>query len=92
MEIQDTITTTELKRLIAELLDHRPGTRIRFRLMGNMWENDYVQIVHATANSLVAQQVNTNELRFISLKQIMEFEVEQKFREFRPHFHYKVQA
>jgi c-di-GMP-related signal transduction protein len=91
MDNQDTITTIELKRLIVELLDHSPNTRIRFRAIGNMWEKNYLQIVHTTTdNAVIVQDKKSAQMKFVPLKQIVEFEIEEKFREFKPQYHYKV--
>lgn len=92
MDNTDTITTVDLRRLLVELLDHSPNTGIRFRVMGNMWEKNYLQIIHATTEySVIVQDKKSDQMKFISLKQVVEFEIEQKFKGFKPNYHYKVE-
>ena len=56
MGTPDTVTISELKRLIVELRDHSPDTKIRFRVLGKMWEKNFLQIVHTTTDNAVIVQ------------------------------------
>ena len=91
METPDTISPTELKRLIITLKDHSPNARIRFRLIGSMWEKNFLEIVHATTeNAVIVQDRKSDQMKFISLGNVVEFEIEQRFQNFKPLYHYKV--
>lgn len=86
-----TITTVQLRRLVRELCDHSPQTKIRVRVLGKMWENQFVEIIHIIAgDSVLVHDHVSNQMRYISLGEVAEFEVETKFQEFSPHNHYQV--
>jgi hypothetical protein len=38
---QHSLSTTELKKVLAELKDKSPGVSIRYRLLGEMWTEPY---------------------------------------------------
>jgi len=86
-----TITTVQLRRLIRELSEHSPENRIRFRVNGKMWESGFLEIVHVTtSDSVVVQDKEAEQMKYVSLDEVMEFEIETKFQDFHPHNHYKV--
>lgn len=85
------ITTTEFKRLIFDLWEHAPQTKIRSRTLGKMWETNFLQIIHvAASDSLIVQDNKAEQMKYISLSDVVEFEVESKFQNFSPHIHYHV--
>ena len=58
------ITTVQLRRLLKELYEHSPQTKIRFRLIGKLWESRFLKIVHVTAaDSLVVQDDKAEQMK-----------------------------
>ena len=85
------ITTVQLRRLIKEIYEHSPQTKIRFRLIGKMWESRFLNIVHVTpGDSLVVQDDETEQMKNVPLGDVVAFEIETKFQDFHPHNHYRV--
>lgn len=86
---QATITTLEFKRLIFELWEHAPDTRIRFRVIGQMWMKNFVRITHITASSAMIVQ-EKDQLKYVGINDVTEFELESGFQAFKPHNHYTI--
>lgn len=79
----------ELRRLLTELKDLSPNVHIRFRFIGEMWQSNHCRIIQVTDKGVVLNDEKTNTLIFVKdLKKIIQFELEQPFRDFQPHFHY----
>lgn len=85
------IQMAELKRLLTELKDLSPNTCIRFRFMGEMWQSNHCRVIQVTENGVVLNDEKSNKLIFIrDLKKVIQFELDQSFHNYQPHFHYIV--
>ena len=85
------VSVLQLKRLLVELAEKRPNVCIRPRLMGEMWSTNFMRVVAATEKGVLLRDEETN--RFISvsdLSYIMQFELDNRFQNYQPHFHYEV--
>jgi hypothetical protein len=82
----------ELKRLVHELADLRPDISFRYRLMGEMWQMNFLTILQVTEKGAVLVEEPTRKLFIIpDLTSIMQFELDQAFRQFIAHNHYTVE-
>lgn len=87
----DTVPALELRRLLFEIKDLRSDIHIRFRLMGEMWQSHHCRVVQLTEKGVVMFNDKENRLFFVAdLNNVMQFEIDQPFQHFQPHFHYMV--
>ena len=85
------ISVLELKRLLIELKEYRPDICVRYRLMGEMWSSSFMEIVMVTDRGILLNDESTNRLVSLSdLSTVIQFEIDNRFRDFQPHFHYDV--
>lgn len=85
------ISILELRRLLHELMDHGLDTGIRFRLIGEMWQPMHYQVLHLTAQGVALRDPVSKKLLIIpDLSQVMQFEIDQPYQQYHPHFHYSV--
>jgi hypothetical protein len=86
------ISVLELKRLLVELKDKRPDICFRYRLLGEMWKPHFMRIIDINEKGAVLNDETNNKLIFLpDFTQVMQFELDAKFQQFQPHFHYDVQ-
>jgi tRNA nucleotidyltransferase (CCA-adding enzyme) len=85
------VTTAELQRLLNSLRKNS-NTRIRFRLLGKMWDESFVTVRDTLDIGAVFEHpASSNELIGISdLRNIIQFELENSFEHYAAHFHYLV--
>jgi hypothetical protein len=87
------ITILELRRLLTDLKEKRPDVCIRYRLLGEMWINTYRRVVVLTEKGAIFNDEEMNKLvNLPDLSMIMQFELDQTFQEYQPHFHYDVES
>jgi hypothetical protein len=84
------LSAVELKRLIIDIKDHEPGIYIRFRLMGEMWQIFMMRIIAITENRVLIHDEISNKLISIDLNNVMQFEIDARFRDIQPFYHYEV--
>lgn len=85
------ISVTELKRLLVTITDNRLNVCIRYRLVGEMWQANYMRILKVTNQGLLLSDETKNKLIALhDLSQIIQFELDTAFHAFEPHFHYNV--
>jgi hypothetical protein len=85
------VTTLELRRLLIELRDKRPDICIRFRLLGEMWFQQFTRIIVVTETGVILNNEVSNRLRKVNdLLNVMQFEIDHTFQNFKPHYHYSV--
>jgi len=90
-ETKSVISTLELRRLLFDLKDKRADVCVRFRILGEMWRNSFMRIVQVTEKGAVFENEHTNDwVHLADLSEIMQFELDNRFQHYQPHFHYDV--
>jgi hypothetical protein len=85
------ISTLELKRLLHDLNDKQPYTCIRVRLIGQLWQQSFMQVAAVYEDGvLLHNDTDGRFLNIVKLSQIMQFEIDHSFQNFFPHNHYDV--
>jgi hypothetical protein len=84
------ISVLELKRLVIEIKDHGADICIRFRLMGQMWQQHFVRVVTVTENRVLVNDERANKLISVDLNNVMQFEIDNRYQNFEPNHHYEV--
>lgn len=84
------LSATELKRIIIDIKEHGPDTCIRFRLIGEMWQVNMMRIITVTENRVLIHDGIANRLLSIDLNNVMQFEIDTRFQDIQPHYHYEV--
>ena len=85
------ITVLELRKLLIDLKTYQPNTCIRIRLLGEMWFPSFMNIILVTEKGIVLNDEKFSRLRVIPLLSgIAQFEIDQRFQSFQPHFHYEI--
>ncbi|HWA32641.1 MAG TPA: hypothetical protein VG737_00855 [Cyclobacteriaceae bacterium] len=90
-ETKSGISTLELRRLLFDLKDKRADVCVRFRILGEMWYPSFLRIIQVTEKGAVFANEQTNEwISLADLSEIMQFEIDNRFQHYQPHFHYDV--
>jgi hypothetical protein len=88
---QAMISVLELKRLLIELREKRVNVCIRPRLIGEMWYPQFMRVASFTERGVLFHDENANRVMSVSdISAIMQFELDQRFQNFQPFFHYGV--
>ena len=74
-----------------DLTSQRPRVGIRFRLLGELWKPHFMHIVKMTERGAIFNDESTKEFVFVTdLADIVQFEVDDRYHELQPNFHYEV--
>ena len=85
------IPVLELRRLLYQIHDLTPGTFIRLRLIGEMWQVNHLKVIKPTEKGVLLLDVVKNKIVSVpDLDLVVQFELDQAFQHFEPHFHYNV--
>jgi hypothetical protein len=85
------ISVLELTRLLFDIKDRRPDICIRYRLLGEMWLNDFVRVLSVKDNTAMFQDEKGGKLVTIQdLSNIMQIEIDHSFMGYQPYYHYEV--
>jgi hypothetical protein len=85
------LTVLELKRLLFDLKDQRPDICIRYRLMGEMWRENFTKIVTIADDRLFVEDLRMGFIIHIqNMANIMQFEIDHSFQNFQAHYHYDI--
>jgi hypothetical protein len=85
------ISVLELRRLLYTIVDNRMDTCFRYRLLGEMWESNFLRVVEVTDKGALLTDETKNTFKCIGdLSQIMQFEIDVAVHNFIPHNHYEI--
>ncbi len=84
------ISVIELRRLLVDLLEKRPDICIRFRLLGELWNVNFVRIVRVTEKGGIFLDDTYGLVSVSDLNFVMQFELDKPFHVFQPYYHYEV--
>ena len=86
------VSTTQLRRLLTRLRDN-PQSKvcIRTRGLGEMWHPNFMRVLMVTETGVVLNdEVQGKAVIIPFVRAIIQFEIDQRFEEYEPHFHYIV--
>ena len=90
-ELTKKVAVLELRRLLVELKEHRPDICVRYRMIGQMWAQNFLRVVHVTDEGVLLNDETSNKLITIpNLSQVIQFELDKAFQLYQPYFHYEV--
>jgi hypothetical protein len=84
------ISALELRRLIVDLKEKRPDICIRFRLLGEMWNVNFMQVMKISEQGILFYDEANNLVSISDLNFVMQFEIDKPFQTFQPYYHYEV--
>ena len=80
----------ELKRLLVDLSEKRPDICVRFRLLGELWGNNFLRVTRVHEKGAVLLDDSLGLVSISDLNFVMQFEIDKPFQGFQPYFHYEV--
>jgi hypothetical protein len=90
---QSHISILELKRLLFLIKDSKLDICIRFRIIGKLWQTDYMRIIEIFEHGAILRDERNGRFTLISdLHYIMQFELDSSFQHYEPYFHYTIDA
>jgi len=87
-ETKKSLTVQELKRLLIELKE-QPDICIRYRLLGELWQDSFVRVISLYHDCLFLQDEN-HILRIPNISNIIQFEIDRNFLGLQRNYHYDV--
>lgn len=84
------ISMLELKRLLVDLSEKRPDICVRFRLLGELWGNNFLRVARVHDKGAVLLDDLLGLVSISDLNFVMQFEIDRPFQGFQPYFHYEV--
>lgn len=84
------ISVIELKRLLIDLKEKKPGVCIRFRLLGELWARNFMSIAAISEKGVVLKDDANNFIAIGNLSDVIQFEIDEPFQSYRPYNHYDV--
>jgi hypothetical protein len=84
-----TFSGLELKQLLVQLIK-LPGICFRFRLLGEMWIRHLTQVTAVHEKSALFYDEVQSKYYLVKINNIMQFEIDGRFQNFQPFFHYDV--
>lgn len=86
------VSQADLEALLFSIAQHEPGICIRYRTLGQLWYPNFLKIVNIQGEKTILFHDEQRE-KLISLSdpsRIVQFELDGRFRQFEPNFHYQV--
>lgn len=84
------ISVVELRRLMVDLSEKRPDICIRFRLLGELWNVNFLRVVRITEKGSILLDDTQGLVSISDLHFVMQFEIDKPFQGFQPFYHYEV--
>jgi hypothetical protein len=84
------VSVTQLKSLLATIIDNGRRVCIRYRLIGGMWHNHHMRVLTVVEDNLMVHDEKNNKIITVRLSDIMQFELDGGIVGYAPHNHYEV--
>lgn len=70
-----------------------PEIKVRFRLMGALWQTHHCRIVLLTEKGVAIEDEQSQKLLIIEdLDKVMQFELDSTFQYYEPNYHYSIEV
>ncbi len=86
------VSVNELKILILSIVEKRQPIGFRYRLIGQLWNPDFLRIISSSNESeiLFLDEKIIKHMSISVLSNIIQFELDSRFEHYQPNFHYQV--
>jgi len=84
------ISVLELRRLLFDLLEKRPDICVSFRLLGELWNVNFLRVMRMTEKGGIFFDEAHGLVSVSDLNFVMQFEIDKPFQVFQPYYHYEV--
>ena len=75
---------------MVDLSEKRPDICIRFRVLGELWNNHFMRVTRMNDKGAVLFDETNNLVSVSDLNFVMQFEIDKSFQGFQPYYHYEV--
>lgn len=83
------ISLLEFKRLLSDIRNRRPDVRVRVRLLGKMWAEQFCAVDFLNDNQVVLFDQREDEYHYINnINDVAQFELECPFFGYDAFYHY----
>jgi hypothetical protein len=89
INIKTLVSALELKQLLV-LLSEQPFICFRCRPLGEMWMKNMMKVANVNETSVMLYDEKEFKYFVISINNIMQFEIDERFQAFQPYYHYEV--
>lgn len=86
------IDIVELRRLLTDILDKRPDIAVRYRLIGQLWQNSFFPVRRLTDKEVIFLNIGQQVFTKVLISDITQIEIDGSFQGYRPNFHYTVKV
>jgi hypothetical protein len=90
MEKPTTYSILELRQALLDIKEHAPHVCVRFRLLGELWQEHMMRVVSVTEQRVMVHDEVIDKLISIDLNRVVQFELDGKFKVLQPHHHYTI--
>jgi len=85
-------TSQQLRQLLLRIADSRLETCVRFRLIGQMWQTHFMQVVLVTEKGVILNnELDNKSIGINDLNAVMQFEFDQQLYQYEPYLHLRPQ-
>jgi hypothetical protein len=91
-DLERSVTTfsgLEVKQLLLHMIK-LPNLCFRFRLLGEMWMKNLMQVTAVNEKTALFFDEVDMKYYLVRINNIMQFEIDGRFQNFQPFFHYNV--
>ena len=86
---QAIVTAVELKQLTVALLT-KQNVCFRSRQIGEMWMKHHCQVSSVNDKTVLLYDEVEGKYQLIRFNSVMQFDIDNRFQQYHPHFHYDV--
>jgi hypothetical protein len=90
MPERNALSTLQLRQLLIDIKENAPNVCVRFRLIGEMWQEQMMRVVVVSDERVLLLNETENKLVSITIQHVMQFEVDNKFKILEPYNHYDI--
>ena len=88
---ENPLNIAQLKSLLATIADNKLNICVRFRMVGEMWQPNFMRVLKLTEEGVLLNDPIKNKLITVrDLRQVIQVELDSQFQYYQPHFHYEV--
>ena len=86
-----TVSFIQLKALLTSIKDGNNPVHVRFRVLGGMWQRDFMEVIDVDDDRIIFKSENGGKLIILNdMKMIVQFELYHSLAAYQPNYHYTV--
>jgi hypothetical protein len=84
------LSPRQMRWLLVDMKDEHPDLGVKFKIIDHGWQSTFYRMIHVSETHVVLMDEKSNQLKMVSLTEILQFSINRAFKKMAAHSYFQV--